>query len=102
MVHQLNSYAVSIYKFLKDKEVEVYCGDQGETHQFSETQRPHKSIIRGIVKDADNDCLVITVKRGTLSADVYLNGYNIISIIKVSDPLFVMDIYEDEYLGKKK
>lgn len=95
------SYVESIYYFLKDQEVEIYSGDFGETHQFSETQKQQKNLIRGVIKAAEGDCLIILVKKDNKYATVYLNGYNIKSIVKISDPLYIMDIYNDEAFGKK-
>lgn len=96
------SFTEVILAKLKDQEVEVFCGDTGETHVFSETQRTEKSIIRGTVTDAEGDCLILTVKRKDLAAQVYINSWNIKTVIPVKHPLFVKDIYDDEEFGFPK
>ena len=97
------TYAEALADELSGKEVEIYCGDLGETHIFSETQKTQKHIIRGVIKSANGDLLLVRVsKPSNMWCDVYLNGWNIKTVVKISDPLFIMDIYEDERFGKKK
>lgn len=91
-----DNYALAVYAYLKDQEVEIYCGDTGETHQFSETEVTKKNIIRGTVIDAKGDCLVVNVVKNGLHATMYINGWNIKAIIPVKDPLYIMDVYIDE------
>jgi hypothetical protein len=91
-----DNYALAVYAYLKDQEVEIYCGDTGETHQFSETEVTKKNIIRGTIIDARGDCLVVKVVKGNLYATMYINGWSIKAVVPLQDPLFIMDVYMDE------
>jgi hypothetical protein len=91
-----DNFALVILSYLKDQEVEIYCGDSGETHQFSETEMTQKNIIRGHVIEAKGDCLVVRVVKNNKHATVYINAWKIKTVVAVEDPLFIMDIYQDE------
>lgn len=94
-----DDFTVVVCSCLKDQEIEIYCGDTGETHQFSETQVTKKNIIRGILLDAKGECLIVKVVKDGKYATVYINSWSIKTIVPVKDPLFIMDIYDDETIS---
>ncbi|HVI41803.1 MAG TPA: hypothetical protein VM577_14215 [Anaerovoracaceae bacterium] len=96
------TFAEAVANRLRDQGVEIYCGDSGETHKFSDTESTEKSIIRGIVKDALGDCLILEVTKQGLTATVYMNAFNIRAIVPMSDSLYIKDIYDDEEFGFPK
>jgi archaellum biogenesis protein FlaJ (TadC family) len=98
----METFVLAILKYLKDQEVEIYCGDEAETHLLADTNHIKKHIIRGIITAASGDCLVVKVVKGGSSANVYVNGFSIKTIVPVKDSLFIMDIYENELQGRRK
>lgn len=84
-------FVFAILHHLKNKEVEVNCGDVGTILKFAEYDLAQKSVIRGKVVDGMGDCLILEAK-GTR---IFLNAWSISSIVPMEDPLFVKDVYHD-------
>lgn len=100
----LHPFAAAIVKHLKDQEVELYCGDIKTTMQFHDFNIQQKNVIRGTIKDATGDAIIIECNRNGKTGIVFLNVWSIKTIIRVEDPLFMADIFEDEqrYLQEKR
>lgn len=84
------TYVESVAKFLEGKFVEVYTGDQYESVQFADNTTNTNSIMYGVIKSADGDCLVLdsmhydkSLRKLVHGNIIYLNGLNIHAITEV-------------------
>jgi hypothetical protein len=92
----LHCFAAAILHHLKDQEVELYCGDVRTTRLFADYERAQKNVLRCVIKDALGDCLIVECNKRQGSATVFVNVWAIKAIVRVNDPLFISDIFEDE------
>lgn len=100
----MHPFAAAILYKLKDEEVEIYCGDSSTTRIFSDTERAQKNLLRGVIRDAMGDCLIIECKKHGENGTVFLNVWGIKAIMKMRDSLFISDVFEDEedFLNEKR
>ncbi len=93
---KLHPFAAAIIYHLKDEEVELYCGDVKTTKLYFDYEKVQKNVIRCTIKDAMGDCLIVECKKRSGLATVFINVWSIKTIIRMRDPLFISDIFEDE------
>lgn len=98
----LHPFAAGILKHLKNEEVEIYCGDVKTTLQFHDYNVQQKNVIRGFIKDAIGDAIIVECEKSNKKGIVFLNVWSIKAIIKIKDSLFIADIFEDEEENLKK
>lgn len=96
-----HSFATVVFKRLQGKLVEVYQGDCKETHLFSDHQLAQKSVIRGVIEDAEGDCLILRCDSYNKSNLVYLNCWGIHSIVPINGTITTKDIFINESTNKK-
>jgi hypothetical protein len=99
---KLHPYAAALLKFLKNKEVEINCGDIKTVVKLAEQDVSQKHVIRGILKDACGDALIVLVLKNNKYANVFINVWSIKSVVPMEDSLFIKDIYEEEHYGFAK
>lgn len=96
----MHPFAAAILHNLKDKFVEINCGDVRTVLTFSDFEVNQKNLIRGYVRDAMGDCLMVEVKRNSVppqAAIVYVNVWAIKCLMEISaGNMHMRDIYEDE------
>jgi hypothetical protein len=96
------SFVNSVTKRLQNKLIEVHTGDTRKTHYYSEQSFNEKSVIRGILKEALDDCLIIEVSdiKTNEAYLIYLNCWNIIAITEVKNNFGLANMYSDIGGGK--
>lgn len=99
---KLHPYAAALLKYLKNKEIEINCGDVKTVMKLAEQDIMQKNVIRGILKDACGDSLLVFVQKGTKYATIFINVWSVKSVIPIEDSLFVKDVYEEEHAGFAK
>lgn len=87
---------------LEGKLVEVYCGDIKHTHILQDFSRAEKSIIRGRVKDAMGDCIILQCEKDGRTNDIFINCWSISTISPINGQLSMKEMYYDEEEVKKK
>lgn len=60
----MTTFSESIYKLLKDKNIEVYSGDSGHERNYADSTVICKSIIRGTLVGCEVNCLILKVLGG--------------------------------------
>jgi hypothetical protein len=99
------TYSEVIANMLKGKLVEVHTGDTRHSHQYSDYTITKKSIIRGVVVQAEGDVLVLECIVSSASGKplkdnpktkVYLNGWNILLITEYEHGSNTVNIFHDE------
>lgn len=93
------SFAEIILKRLKNKMIEVYSGDTGTTRQYAQDSVTLKEVIRGKLIDAEGELLVVEViDNYTKNKNhVYINAWNVKSVVEPKNGLSVTDIYNGEH-----
>lgn len=91
------SFAEAIIKRLRNKKVEIYLGDSGRTQEWNDYAETQKSVIRGVLLDADSECFVVlyTNKLGK-SNEIYINSWCVSSILEPKNGISIVDVYCDE------
>lgn len=99
-----NSYAEVLFGRLKNKNVEVYSGDTGTTRQYSQDTVTMKEVIRGLFVEAVGDAIMLEVSdnSNTTTNIVYINAWNVKTIVELKNGLSVTDIYNGEHVKVKK
>lgn len=92
----VSGYAKSIATRLINKRIEVYQGAQHDTVKRAEIETARKTVICGILVEVLEECLIVEVVSEDSIADVYINTYNIHSILEVKDGMSIVDIYEPD------
>ncbi len=94
---KLHPYAAALLKHLKGQEVEINCGDIRTVVKFAEQDVNHKHVICGVLEDACGDSLIILSEKDGKFARVFINVWSVKCVVQINDPLFIKDIYEEEY-----
>lgn len=92
----LHPYSAALLQTLKDVEVEVYCGDIKTTQVLHDYTVQEKNVLRGIIRDAVGDCVMIECHKNNLKTTVFLNVWSIKAVVKMADPLFIKDVFSSE------
>jgi len=93
----VHGYAGAAITMFKDKLVEVYTGNSATTLQFSECSVEQKSVIRGYLRDAIGDGVVIECKVHGNMQNVLINVWSIVTIMELKGHGNISDIFIDEY-----
>lgn len=78
---------------LVGKTVEIYQGNTHETVLWGEREVERKTVIRGILVEALEECLVIEVTDSGDTNHAYVNSWTVHSIIEVKNKMTIFDIY---------
>lgn len=92
----VSGYAKSIGSRLLNKRIEVYQGSQHDTVRRAEIETTRKTVVCGVLVEVLEECLIIEVISEDSVADVYINTYNIHSILEVKDGMSIIDVYEPD------
>ena len=95
------SYGDAIKQTLLNKEVEIYCGDTGQTQQSFDFDSPQKSVIKGAIVEVIGDCIIVKCVRDGKVNDVYINSWSITAIVPKGS-VSLKDIFVNEEERAKK
>jgi hypothetical protein len=96
------SYSETLFKYLKDKNVEVYCGDNSRDQEYADFSVSSKSVIRGKLVNADGNCLMIETTIDNKSNIIYINCRMITAVIEPKNKISIVDVYCDESARQDK
>jgi len=96
-------YAAALLSQLQGEEIEIYNGDIKTTQILQDREISQKNVVIGVLKDVIGDCLIVEVSKNGRKGLVYINAWTVSHVMRVKDPLFLNDIFTDEYeLNKAK
>ncbi|MAE82945.1 MAG: hypothetical protein CMB80_09435 [Flammeovirgaceae bacterium] len=95
-LHGLAAICLQLYK---DKVVEVNTGEQKTTLRMADFDTVQKDLIRGVLKDAVGDALVLECDVGREKKQIVVNCWSIISIAEVGT---IKCAYVDEDFRKNR
>lgn len=91
------NFVLGVLQYLKNKEVEIYCGDSKETLNFNDHDLRQKSLIRGTLIDGVGETLIVKVSKKNKEANVFISIWSVVSIIEYEKGgLRTCDIFESE------
>ena len=93
---ELHGFAYACEQLYKDKMVEVNTGESKTTLRLSDFEVSQKSVIRGVLKGAIGDAIIIECPLNQVKKNVLVNVWNIISITDIEDKLGLNSAYIDE------
>ena len=96
------TFAESLLNRLKGKVVEVYSGDTATTRLYSDVNVSLKDVIRGELQDAEGEWLIIKVNTVNGSNLVYVNTWNIHSVVEPKNGVSMVDVYTMEHEKVRK
>lgn len=96
------TFVESVASYLKGKNVEVYAGTSSKSRAYSDFEVQQKEVIRGILKDAIGELLIIEVDNGINTNVVYVNGWSVVAILEPQNGISIIDVYVDEHTKQKK
>ena len=102
----VHGYARACLELYKDKLVEVNTGEQKSTLLLSDFELHQRSLIRGFLRGAIYDALLIECssgKKGAPNTTVLVNCWTIISVTEVDGKGGMKDIYiEEEFRANRR
>lgn len=96
------TYVEIAASFLKGKNVEVYAGTSGRSRAYSDFEVQQKEVIRGVLKDAIGELLIMEVTDGSNTNLVYVNGWSVVAIVEPKNKMSIVNIYVDENTKQRK
>jgi len=94
---KLHAYAEAVIKYLKDQEVEIYCGTDKTILKFADYDVCQKNLIKGVLVDACGDCLIVECLKNGMKNTIFLNCWAVYSIVPVRQgALRTKDMHVDE------
>ena len=104
------TYCEIVAQRLKGKKVEIYTGDIGIILKQGDGDNNVKSIIRGIVKEAEGDCLIINYTKNynhvldgkDEGTPIFINGYSITALTELTGGTSIVEAYHNEHTKVKK
>lgn len=100
-----HGFAVAVLELYQGKLIEINTGEIQTTLLFDDRQLDQKSLVRGILKDALGDALILECSVNGHRQTVLINCWSISSIMELEGYGSLKDIYVDEYqqhLKKRK
>ena len=89
----LHPYVEAILFYHQGKEIEINFGFVKTTLKTADSDINLKNVIVARVVEGRGDCLVVE-KNGS---KCFINGWQIQSVVSMSDPLYIRDFYQDEH-----
>lgn len=104
IVSSTSSFAEALMRRLMGKIIEIYSGDTGVTRQYSQDTVTMKEVIRGRLVGAEGELLIIEIlDDNNISVNVvYINAWNIRSVIEPKNGYSITDIYKAEHERVRK
>ncbi len=97
---ETHGYAVAALEMYKDKFVEIYMGDSATSLQFADCSVNQKNVVRGRLRDAIGDGLVLECEVNHQKQNVLINVWSIVIIMELEGHGNISDIYIDEFKEK--
>lgn len=97
----IHGYAAAALHLYKNKMVEINTGEVKTTLLWDQFQKEIKHVIRGVIKDAIGDALIIEVRTAKGIKSVLINCWSINSIVAVDGNGTTTDVYFDEDVKSK-
>ena len=95
---QTHGFAIAALHLYKDKLIEVNTGESATTLLSDDYQTTQKSLIRGILRDAIGDAMIVEVPMKGKSRNVIINCWSTKSIMELTDDdSGLNEAYIDEY-----
>jgi hypothetical protein len=92
-----HGFAAAALELYKGKVVEINTGEVQTTLLFHDHTQDQKSIVRGILKDAVGDALILQCNVNGESHDVLINCWSISALMELKGVGNLKDVYIDEY-----
>lgn len=89
------TYGEAVYSQLKDRKVEIFLGSNSKSHEYLDYSVNQKEVIRGTLRNAVGDLLVVEVGCGDRTNLAYINIWNVIMIVEPKNGISVIDVYCD-------
>ncbi len=104
MVEELatHGYAAALLQTYRDKLVEINTGESATTLLFDDHQVTQKSVIRGVIKDALGDALIIECNVNGAKQKVLINSWSINMVMELKGNGNLRDIYVDEDTERRR
>jgi hypothetical protein len=96
----LHPYAAAVVHYLLGVAVEINCGDVKTTLNFDDAEIAQMSLIRGVVKDAFGDCIIVECDLEGVKNLVFVNCWSIKTMIPLNSTLSTKDIFCDEEFSR--
>lgn len=96
------SFAESVLPFLKDKNVEIYTGSSEKERHYSDYDSVQKEVIRGTLKDAKGDMLIVEVTINHKTNLIFVNCWMVVAIIEPKNGISMDDSYCDAHAKQVK
>ena len=96
----IHGYAAAVIHLYKGKEVDIFAGDSKTKLIFKDWETELKSIIRGTIKEAIGDALLIECKTPLGPKEVLINVWSIKTVVPVDGATATKDFYHDEHVTK--
>jgi len=95
-------FATAIKKALLGKTVEIYQGDTHESLLKAEKDIERKSVLRGVLIDVIDECVVVRVNVNGESTPVYINSWSIQTILEPRQGIGIHSVYHNAESRKIK
>jgi len=102
MSGELHGFAQACLQLYKDKPVEINTGEQKTKLLLADFEHEQKSLIRGTIRDAFGDGLLVECKIGKNTKKILINVWQIISVAEIDDNGSMKDIYVDEEFRNRR
>ncbi len=81
---------------MRDKRIEVYLGSSAKTREYADFSVDHKEVIRGVLRDAVGDLMVVEVfDKANNSNLVYVNCWCVTAVLEPQNKISVIDVFCD-------
>jgi hypothetical protein len=80
-----HGFAAAALELYKDKVIEINTGEVQTTLLFDDHTKDQKSIVRGILKDAVGDALILECNVNGQRHDVLINCWSISSLMELKE-----------------
>ncbi|HLG26271.1 MAG TPA: hypothetical protein VI423_00630 [Paenisporosarcina sp.] len=97
------SFGETLLVHLKDKRIEVYTGSSAREREYADFTIAHKDVIRGVLRDASGDLMVIEVVNNAGHSNlIYVNCWTVTAVVEPKNGMSIVDMYCDEHKKQVK
>ncbi len=79
----------TVLKRMIGKDIEIYQGVEHETILRAEIEASRKSVIRGVLKEVVEECVIIECS----GVEIFINAWSIYSVMEVHPSVTLHNIY---------
>ncbi len=98
----IHGFAAAALQLYQGKLVEINTGEVQTTLLFDDHQRDQKSVIRGVLKDAVGDALIMRCNVNGVPQDIMINCWSVSAIMELQGYGNLKDVYIDEFRERFK